>query len=74
MAQRKSTRKTSFRSAIIIDKARRDIGAKFAGRVKGKTLFATGRAVGSTGVIFTGKELARAKKRALRVASGKSLK
>lgn len=57
---------TNFGRAVIIDRARRDIGAKFIGRKSGKSLFRTGKAVGSAGVIFTGTELAKAKKRAIK--------
>ncbi len=67
MARRNSTnKKLTFRKAVTLDVAARDIGAKFAGRRKGKTLFLAGKRVGSSGVLFTGKELIRAKRRSLK--------
>ena len=61
------TKLNKFGRAVIIDRAARDIGAKFAGKSKGKSLFLAGKAVGSAGVLFTGKELIRAKKRATKL-------
>lgn len=58
---------TNFRRAVTIDIARRDIGAKFFGKKSGKSLFSTGKSVGSAGLIFTGAELVKAKKRAIKI-------
>lgn len=58
---------TNFGRAVTIDRARRDIGAKFVGKKSGKSLFGTGKSVGSAGVIFTGAELVKAKKRAIKM-------
>ncbi len=67
----KSTRKlTKFGKAVTVDRARRDIGAKFAGRKGGKSLFSAGKSVGSAGVVFTGAELVKAKKRAVKLRMG----
>lgn len=62
-----SNKMTGFSRAVIIDRARRDIGAKFAGRKSGKSLFSTGKSVGSAGLVFTGAELVKAKKRAIKM-------
>lgn len=65
--------KLSFRQAVAVDRARRDIGGT-AIRVKGKTLIRTRSTGFSSGVAFTPKELIRAKKRAFKQATGKTLK
>lgn len=61
----KSSRKSNFQRAVTLDKATKDIGGRFAGRKNGKTLVSAGKTAGSAGVLFTSKELIRAKKRAI---------
>lgn len=56
---------TKFGRAVTLDRAVKDINGKFAGRKKGVNLFLAGKSISSGGVLFTGKELLRAKKRAI---------
>ena len=77
-SKNKSTKKTrrkkasAFTTAVTLDRAARDIGARPAGRgKKGKRLFLAGKTTSSSGVLFTGGELVKAKKRSLTRATGK---
>lgn len=59
-------RLTKFRRAVILDRARRDIsGREF--RKGQKYYYSAGSNNSSSGVVFTGKELLRAKQRSLRL-------